>query len=99
LPAPLPVDCRSSWPRPWFGVCVGGVCVGAEPPAPLPALATSNERVDVLMRELATLKDRMNQLEQNSYVGDSIDLDDSFDGEVNLDEEEDAPPTHVLARR
>ena len=67
--------------------------------APLPALATSNERVDVLMRELATLKDRMNQLEQNSYVGDSIDLDDSFDGEVNLDEEEDAPPTHVLARR
>jgi hypothetical protein len=51
------------------------------------------------MRELATLKDRMNQLEQNSYVGDSIDLDDSFDGEVNLDEEEDAPPTHVLARR
>ncbi|MFT4557760.1 MAG: hypothetical protein ACKVII_07220 [Planctomycetales bacterium] len=101
----LSAAANSRWLIAAITVCIGSVCVGDELPEPLPVSVTSDQRVDALMRELTTLKGRISQLEQNSYAGDSVVLDDPlegevyFDDEVSLDEDEVAPPTHVLARR
>lgn len=45
------------------------------------------QRVDALMREMATLKGRIDQLEENSYAGDSVELDDPLEGELDFDGE------------
>lgn len=79
-------------------LCVGTLTACAAEPQPAPA-ASADVRVDLLMDELATLKDRISQLEDSTFEGDELIIDDPLLDEVDLEEDELAPPTHVLARR
>ncbi|MFT5326140.1 MAG: hypothetical protein ACI8P0_004014 [Planctomycetaceae bacterium] len=68
----LSAAANSRWLIAAITVCIGSVCVGDELPEPLPVSVTSDQRVDALMRELTTLKGRINQLEENSTLATAL---------------------------